>query len=93
MSYWSEVKNNHVEASFDKNLDGAIVKTIDIDAWRAGCEEGEVIATVVLSEMGDVCVVYKNYIARSDKYAQEVIREAIDKIKITDWTPAKQFCY
>lgn len=80
MSYWSEIRNTHYETEFNPTIDGAIVRIIFIDAWRGDSDEGCVIAKVVLSASGDVCVVYFNSIARTDAYAQEVIQEAIRAI-------------
>lgn len=81
MSYWSEIKNTHDETEFNPTIDGATVRIIFIDAWRGDSDDGCVIAKVVLSASGDVCVVYFNSIARTDAYAQEVIQEAVSAIK------------
>jgi len=81
MSYWSEIVNNHEETDFNIAEDGAVSKIIYIDAWRPGCDQGAVIATVILTESGDVCIIYRDNIARTNAYAQEVIRTTVAKIK------------
>jgi len=81
MSYWGEIENTYEEICFESNIDGAIKKAIYIDAWMANCDEGSTIAKVILTTSGDVCIVYMDAVARSDTYAQEVIQEAISRIK------------
>ena len=81
MGYWSEIVNTYEETDFDMKIDGAISKAISIDAWRANCDQGSTIAKVILTSSGDICIVYMDNIARSDSYAQEVIREAVSSIK------------
>lgn len=89
MSYWKEIKNNHIETVFDEVIEGAIYKQISIDAWQSDDdnEEGKVIAKVILTLHGDKCVVYMDNIARTDEYAQEVIQETVSTIqdKYTIW--------
>jgi len=84
MSYWSEIKNTYEETAFNAVIDGAVVKSISIDAWREGNENGSVIAKVILTTSDDVCVIYNDNIARTDTYAQEVIQEAVQAIKRSD---------
>ena len=89
MSYWKEIKNNHVETEFDIEIDGAIFKQVTIDAYRTDDdnESGKVIAKVILTLRGEILVVYIDYIARTDEYAQEIIQDTIATIqdKYTIW--------
>jgi len=81
-SCWKEIRNTNVETTLDEKTEGAIKKLITIDAWRTDDdnEGGEVIAFVVLTLRGDVCVIYVNNVARTDFYAQGVIQEARKEI-------------
>jgi hypothetical protein len=81
MSFWKEIRNDYVCEDFYEeenckmsiSIDG--YKTIDND------ENGQVIARVLLTTSGDIVVVYFDYVAKNDEYAQEKIKEAIEFIK------------
>jgi hypothetical protein len=77
-SYWAEIKSDY-EPEPDE-ADGDIKRQIYIDAWGAGSEQGEVIARVIQTTQGDVCVVYLNNIARGDEYAKTVIAETKERL-------------
>lgn len=86
MGYWSDINNSHEENIFDPAIDGAIDKLISIDAWRT-CddnEDGVVIAKVLLTSSGDICVVYIDPVARTDAYAQELIQDTIKQLRERD---------
>lgn len=80
MGYWAEIRNNYFESGsdVDRNLEGDVLATISIDAWKTmdDNEEGRVIARVLLSNHGDVLVDYHDNVARVDTAAQEAITEA-----------------
>ena len=80
MSYWSEIRSDF-EGVVEN--EGDIKEIATIDAWRTddNNEEGEVIAKVIVTKNDDVVVVYINNIARTDKYAQEVINNTIKMLK------------
>lgn len=70
MSNWMEIRNNFCNEDEEK---------VYIDAWKT-CddnEEGEVIAKVDYKTKE---VEYLNDEARTDKYAQEIIKEILDDI-------------
>ena len=80
MGYWAEIRNNYFESGsdVDRNLEGDVLATISIDAWKTmdDNEEGRVIARVLLSNHGDILVDYHDNVARVDTAAQEAIAEA-----------------
>jgi len=82
-SFWKEIKADFMEVGFDSKIDRDISAIISIDAYKTNKpnEEGHVIAKVILSEHGDVCVIYFDSVARTDKYAQEIIAGTIATIK------------
>lgn len=80
MGYWAEIRNNYFESGsdVDRNLEGDVLATISIDAWKTmdDNEEGRVIARVLLSNHGDILVDYHDNVARVDTAAQAAIAEA-----------------
>jgi len=54
-----------------------------IDAWKTDddCEEGRVIAKVVMTKHHDICVIYFDNAARGDDLAEEKIREIVSRYK------------
>lgn len=68
MSKWTEIKNDYTDG----------IETT-IDAWETtdDCEEGKVIAVIIHKTKE---VEYKDDDARTDAYAQEKIKEVLDKI-------------
>ena len=80
MGYWAEIRNNYFESGsdVDRNLEGDVLATISIDAWKTmdDNEEGRVIVRVLLSNHGDILVDYHDNVARVDTAAQEAIAEA-----------------
>ena len=84
-NWWAEIRNDHIEEDIDETYAayGDTVMVLHIDAWKTedDSEEGEVIAHVILTKSGDVCVSYKNSMAYGDNLAQEMIREGIDIMK------------
>lgn len=81
MSFWKEIRNNHII----EECDGYTI--ITIDAWETDddCEEGTVIADVIGKKVKDEDVIFVNYrdgIARFDEYAQEMINEAKEKMRM-----------
>ena len=85
MSFWANIDNGFSEEGLDLDviLDKGIKKKVSIDAWKTDNENeaGVSIATVILTVSNDVIVVYKDTIARTDKYAQEVIQEAVKELE------------
>lgn len=81
-SKWSEIRNHNDElAGWAPAYD--MVRCITIDAYpdNTDATPGEVIAKVFQTKRGDVGVVYLNNAARTDEYAQEVIRETIVELQ------------
>ena len=71
MSIWSEIRNNYCNDD---------TKEVYIDAFLTdySLEEGTVIAKISLETMK---VEYLDEDAKTDSYAQEIIKETIDLIK------------
>ena len=71
MSIWSEIRNNYCDDD---------TKEVYIDAFLTdySLEEGTVIAKISLETMD---VEYLDEDAKTDSYAQEIIKETIDLIK------------
>lgn len=82
-SYWAEIRNDYEpEVTLDSDI-GQVKRMITIDAWKTGTddEEGLAIAQIILTESEDLCIIYIDNVARTDDYAQEKIKEAIERIK------------
>jgi len=80
-SYWAEILSDYDELEgCDPEHD--IIKCICIDAYKSsdGDEDGRTIAKVILTKSGDIGVIYIDHIAYGDAYAQEVIKEVLDKL-------------
>lgn len=75
MSKWKEIRNDYCDEEEGK---------VYIDAWRtsSGNEEGKVIAKVDYKTKE---VEYLNDAAKTDEYAQEVIKEVLDSIDNGDY--------
>lgn len=82
-SYWEEIRDDYIQNgdSLDPEEDLGIKESITIDAWKPNHEDGTVIARVILTVSNDIVVIYNDQIARSDKYAQEIIHAAIGKLE------------
>lgn len=78
--FWAEVRNGYTEHPGDEK---GIVAITSIDAWKTADndENGDVIAKVIRTEHGDVCVVYIDSCARYDAMAQEKIEEAVNALQ------------
>lgn len=81
-SRWSEIRNHHDEIDGAKDAQD-LIKCIAIDAYVDDNDEtpGEIIAKVILTKCGDVGVVYIDNLARTDAYAQEIIKSTLADIK------------
>lgn len=75
MSKWREIRNNYCDEEEGK---------VYIDAWKTsnGNEEGKVIAKVNYKTKE---IEYLNEEAKTDEYAQEVIKEVLDSIDNGDY--------
>lgn len=75
MSKWAEIRNNYCDEEEGK---------VYIDAWKTsnGNEEGEAIAKVDYKTKE---IEYLNEAAKTDEYAQEVIKEVLDSIDNGDY--------
>ena len=82
-SFWAEIKISGEYFCFKRTLDGDIEAILSIKGYKTDDpnEEGRVIAKVILTEQGDIGTVYFDNVARSDKYAQEIIAEAVGIMK------------
>lgn len=82
-SKWKEIWNNFEEESSNPDDINGLPKVIYIDAWKTNNpnEEGEVIAKVEVTEDYKIQVHYLDESAKTDEYAQQVIKETIKKIK------------
>ena len=71
MSNWAEIRNDY----FDEES-----REVSIDAWKTDDpnEEGEVITKI---NVDTIRINYISNLARTDKYAQEVIRDTVRNIK------------
>lgn len=69
MSKYSEIRNDFVDETENK---------VYIDAWVGNCEDGTVIAKI---DVATLKVKYLDKDARTDAYAQEVIKETINLLK------------
>jgi hypothetical protein len=81
---WSEVSNTHTETSADFGVLHGDAKFITmIDSWLTSDdnEEGKVIAQVIKSKSGDICIAYIDSRALWDEAAQEKIKEAVEALK------------
>jgi len=79
---WSEIKADFDELDgFESNDD--IVKCVSVDAWISDAPDaaGEVIAKIILTKSGDVGVIYIDGLAHSNEMVQEIIQDALRKIK------------
>lgn len=78
MGHWSEIRNDYMR----EDEDGFVV--ITIDAWKTDdTEEGEIIADIIGKKVKDENVIfvnYRDYIAKKDGYAQEMIAEAKERL-------------
>lgn len=76
MSNWREIRNDYCDEEEGK---------VYIDAWKTsnGNEEGKVIAKVDYKTKE---IEYLNDAAKTDEYAQEVIKEVLDSIDNGDYT-------
>lgn len=76
MSKWKEIRNDYCNEEEDK---------VYIDAWKTsnGNEEGKVIAKVDYKTKE---IEYLNNSARTDEYAQEIIKETLECIDNGDYT-------
>lgn len=72
-----EVENNY---NFEEPNNG-IVEGIAIDVWKDANEEGEVAATVVYTEHGDIAVVWHNHGLRLNEAVLEAINDAKERLK------------
>lgn len=75
MSKWREIRNDYCNEEEGK---------VYIDAWKTsnGNEEGKVIAKVDYKTKE---IEYLNNAAKTDEYAQEVIKEVLDSIDNGDY--------
>ena len=75
MSKWREIRNDYCDEEEGK---------VYIDAWKTsnGNEEGKVIAKVDYKTKE---IEYLNEAAKTDEYAQEVIKEVLDSIDNGDY--------
>jgi len=75
MSKWREIRNDYCDEEESK---------VYIDAWKTsnGNEEGKVIAKVDYKTKE---IEYLNEAAKTDEYAQEVIKEVLDGIDNGDY--------
>ena len=75
MSKWREIRNDYCNEEEGK---------VYIDAWKtsSGNEEGKVIAKVDYKTKE---IEYLNEAAKTDEYAQEVIKEVLDSIDNGDY--------
>lgn len=87
-NYWKEISNNHIVTGDDALedldfLDGDVKAVCYIDAWKTDddWEEGVVIAHVVLTEHGNILVIYHDPEARTDKAALAAIMEAKQELR------------
>lgn len=85
-SYWAEIRNDYDRVIDDDKHGDALIE-VYIDAWRNpdddDHEEGKVIAKVIFTKSGDICITYHNYMASEDSYAQEIISETISELRKT----------
>lgn len=74
---WAEIRND-----YEEEVEGQ-GRTVFVDAWETGDdnEEGQVIAQVFKNPDDEVKVKYYDERAKKDKYSQEVIQDAIKKLK------------
>ena len=75
MSKWREIRNNYCDEEEGR---------VYIDAWKTsnGNEEGKVIAKIDYKTKE---IEYLNEAAKTDEYAQEVIKEVLDSIDNGDY--------
>lgn len=75
MSKWREIRNDYCDEEEGK---------VCIDAWKTsnGNEEGKVIAKVDYKTKE---IEYLNEAAKTDEYAQEIIKEVLDSIDNGDY--------
>lgn len=86
MSKWTEIRNDFIDES---NVEKGIVEMF-IDSWLTNNEneEGKVIAKIIATKTNNknkITVEYMDAVAKTDKYAQEVIREGINKMSNYQW--------
>jgi hypothetical protein len=83
MNIWMQINITHWVSDFDRKLEGDIKSLVAIDGYLTDDdnESGSVIANVILTIGGDVCVIYADNRARSDTHAQEVIQETINTLR------------
>ncbi len=76
---WSEIRNDNYEQSESMDKDSFIT----IDAWLTedDNEEGKVIARI---NCGTKEVIYYDNDAKTDIYAQEMIKEVLDELNKVD---------
>lgn len=80
---FAEVRNDYLCESISKD-EGDTLAYITIDCWKTDNdnEEGEVVATVILTKHHDICVVWHNNGARGDEVVLENIEDAKARLKL-----------
>lgn len=72
---FEEIRNDYLCEDFQQN-EGDIRALITIDGWEPGCEDGHVIASVILSKSGDILVCWHDNGARMNEPVLRAIEEA-----------------